>query len=277
MGVRWYLPRAARWLSADIIVPDPGNPQSLNRFAYVLGNPLKYIDPSGHIEEGEYERALWIVEWLARHGVYIDVDFGWRENPTMSPAPGERVAPIVGWDPGLWEYSDLEVVKAAVATYRREAGSVDATRMALAGVTIRRVSAGKTAYYEGLSLITLADYTFQQPGPRAVWGPQIAVAHELAHHWDWKAGGANSTGISGGILMELGPTDYGRMGGPKEEWAESVAGYLYPVYFQILGIEGSPDENFTVVYHFGFAHKLPGLGVFHSAFVASRFNSLRVK
>lgn len=28
--------------------PQPGNPQSLNRYAYVLGNQLRYTDPSGH-------------------------------------------------------------------------------------------------------------------------------------------------------------------------------------------------------------------------------------
>lgn len=30
-------------------MPQPGNPQSLNRYAYVLNNPLKYIDDDGHI------------------------------------------------------------------------------------------------------------------------------------------------------------------------------------------------------------------------------------
>jgi len=29
-------------------VPEPGNPQALNRYAYVNNNPLKYTDPSGH-------------------------------------------------------------------------------------------------------------------------------------------------------------------------------------------------------------------------------------
>jgi len=29
-------------------VPNPGDPQSLNRYAYVQNNPLKYTDPSGH-------------------------------------------------------------------------------------------------------------------------------------------------------------------------------------------------------------------------------------
>jgi hypothetical protein len=37
-----------RFISADTIVPSPGNPQSLNRYAYTQNNPLKYTDPSGH-------------------------------------------------------------------------------------------------------------------------------------------------------------------------------------------------------------------------------------
>jgi hypothetical protein len=35
-------------LSADTIVPRPSDPQSLNRYAFVVNNPLKYVDPSGH-------------------------------------------------------------------------------------------------------------------------------------------------------------------------------------------------------------------------------------
>jgi len=48
MGVRWYDSHINRFLSPDSIIPDPANPQSLNRFSYALGNPLKYRDPSGH-------------------------------------------------------------------------------------------------------------------------------------------------------------------------------------------------------------------------------------
>jgi len=47
-GARWYDSSLGRFLSPDSIVPKPGNPQSLNRYAYVLNNPLRYTDPTGH-------------------------------------------------------------------------------------------------------------------------------------------------------------------------------------------------------------------------------------
>ncbi len=35
-------------MQADTIVPEPGNPQSLNRYSYVGNNPIVYNDPTGH-------------------------------------------------------------------------------------------------------------------------------------------------------------------------------------------------------------------------------------
>ncbi|MCK5923968.1 MAG: hypothetical protein KAG66_23740, partial [Methylococcales bacterium] len=48
MNARYYLPNTNRFISADTIVPDPTNPQSLNRYTYVYNNPLRFTDPSGH-------------------------------------------------------------------------------------------------------------------------------------------------------------------------------------------------------------------------------------
>jgi RHS repeat-associated protein len=46
---RFYSPKLGRFLSADTIVPNPANPQDYNRYAYVRNNPVRYIDPSGHV------------------------------------------------------------------------------------------------------------------------------------------------------------------------------------------------------------------------------------
>jgi len=49
-GARYYDSALGRFAQPDSIVPQPGNPQSLNRYSYCRNNPLKYIDPSGHRE-----------------------------------------------------------------------------------------------------------------------------------------------------------------------------------------------------------------------------------
>jgi hypothetical protein len=46
-------------------VPDPANPQSLNRYSYCLNNPLRYIDPSGHFV---LVLGIPVYYWLAAGG-----------------------------------------------------------------------------------------------------------------------------------------------------------------------------------------------------------------
>ncbi|MCP4543493.1 MAG: RHS repeat-associated core domain-containing protein, partial [Chloroflexi bacterium] len=61
MHARFYDPYLNRFISADTIVPDPENPLSFNRYMYVLGNPILYIDPSGHAEDlGGAECVPWL-------------------------------------------------------------------------------------------------------------------------------------------------------------------------------------------------------------------------
>ena len=48
IGKKWNSPYINRFLSPDTIVPNPYNPQDLNRFSYVRNNPIRYTDPTGH-------------------------------------------------------------------------------------------------------------------------------------------------------------------------------------------------------------------------------------
>ncbi len=48
-GARYYDPGIGRFISADPIVPQWTNPQSLNRYSYCYNNPLVFVDPTGHL------------------------------------------------------------------------------------------------------------------------------------------------------------------------------------------------------------------------------------
>lgn len=52
MNGRVYDPNVGRFLSADPFVQSPGNLQSLNRYSYVMNNPMNATDPSGFISFG---------------------------------------------------------------------------------------------------------------------------------------------------------------------------------------------------------------------------------
>lgn len=47
MHARYYSPHLGRFLSVDPVIRNTRNPQTWNRYAYVRGNPLKYVDPTG--------------------------------------------------------------------------------------------------------------------------------------------------------------------------------------------------------------------------------------
>jgi len=77
---RYYDPGLGRFVQPDTVVPHPGNPQNLNRYAYVRNNPLRFIDPTGYCIYGvdcpvmdidapltvaSYAYRGWLAQWRA--------------------------------------------------------------------------------------------------------------------------------------------------------------------------------------------------------------------
>jgi hypothetical protein len=48
----------ARFTTPDTIVPNPRDPQDLNRYSYVNNNPLRYTDPTGHFKLGKFLKSV---------------------------------------------------------------------------------------------------------------------------------------------------------------------------------------------------------------------------
>ena len=62
--MRYYDAALGRFISADTIVPDPNDPQTFNRYAYVLNNPLRYTDPTGSFSESFWDIVIGIADLI---------------------------------------------------------------------------------------------------------------------------------------------------------------------------------------------------------------------
>jgi RHS repeat-associated protein len=89
---RWYFPSMARFLSPDPVRGDPAQPQSLNLYAYVRGNPINFVDPWGLKDQGAMSPASTSDEWQRDgvcSGVLSDPDCAFHEEITVTgKAPG---------------------------------------------------------------------------------------------------------------------------------------------------------------------------------------------
>ncbi len=79
----------------------PANPQALNRFAYCLGNPLRYVDPTGHYLINYVDIELTASETK----LLIDEITWWLEQADRA----ETI--VIGMDFALWAAGILELLK----------------------------------------------------------------------------------------------------------------------------------------------------------------------
>ncbi|MEO6061894.1 MAG: polymorphic toxin-type HINT domain-containing protein [Thermoflexales bacterium] len=97
-NARFFSPVLANFISPDSIVPNPADPQSLNRYAAMANNPLKFTDPTGHMQTCEgcdgngYNPVSLYHEWTLgyydRGTLRVAFHHYYRANPARSlPSP----------------------------------------------------------------------------------------------------------------------------------------------------------------------------------------------
>ena len=91
-NARYYDSSLGRFAQADTIVPQPGNPQSLNRYSYAANNPLRYGDPSGH----DWVDAVNFLLGFAAQWASVNTWMVPQAQEALSVQPNEPVPMTVG-------------------------------------------------------------------------------------------------------------------------------------------------------------------------------------
>jgi len=83
---RYYDPELGRFISQDPVLGSLSNPQSMNRYVYVVNNPIKYTDPSGLGEcPPRRQGYLSIAESGMSGGPWCGLQAEWKRWESLSP------------------------------------------------------------------------------------------------------------------------------------------------------------------------------------------------
>jgi len=266
---RMYSPQIAIFTSKDTWKGNQKYPISYNSWLYGNANPIYYIDPSGHIAQGQEDKdADAIIRRLSiEYDVHINKDWGYVNLNRNIPG----VAGSCIWNPGFWHSIDeLKIVQDAIDTIAIKIGK-NKFRSAMASVKIIR---SNITWITGMAPpeplpgvfgnIILTDYAFPDPNSNIFQSnvyQKYGVIHEFGHVWDYRS----NYNLSKNMKYKLGTwvcsdsaSNYGKCTfdisagkepppgdkdlkinyagiAPTEDWAEAFANYIYPDYYlQVL-------------------------------------------
>jgi RHS repeat-associated protein len=153
MGARWYNPYLNRWIQPDTIVPDPRDPQALNRYAYSRNNPVRFNDPTGHFwcgvmggPGGGMDCREWVYDALAVLDIY-----GAEEGKELYAL--------------FWELDER---------FRNEVAI-------LFWMPTDKVAGAAPPIEQTIELVLEPDFLARDPMDPANWGMVATLAHELVH------------------------------------------------------------------------------------------------
>jgi RHS repeat-associated protein len=188
-NARWYDPELGRFTQADTIVPGAGNPRAYDRYAYVLNNPINGIDPSGRCTKASYGKGIVSDDECEGVDVYnfnvnnqIYTEYGWEVTGGFTSTEVIEI-----YNTGL----DIQTYAENVTGGK----GLDWMRTYLGGTVITNRNENEPwlihQFIQQTTSVSLPGEWFQL-GKNTVyladgWNRQ-ALAHELAHSWDYNTG-----------------------------------------------------------------------------------------
>jgi len=269
LRARYYAPTQGRFMSRDRWGGVYFQPISYNKWIYANANPIAYLDPSGYIAEFEAEEANKIIQYLTIVDVYVNVDWGKKLDYWFND-PADTGKFDCGWNPGRWSLNELKIVKGAAQNLSSALNHQMSNFIGRVSITKTPYACGRGCTTPGhIKLIdnnllpsnspnngNLSDYKVMVPMTKINFD-QWTVVHELGHAWDfnkngslhtklvWHTGGSwgtnsncdadhrlpgcNTAGYFYGGIPAKGSDNYFN---PQEDFAESVAAYVFPTYAQ---------------------------------------------
>ncbi|MBC7264510.1 MAG: hypothetical protein H5T64_09190 [Chloroflexi bacterium] len=200
-NARWYDPALGRFVQADTLVPEPGNPQALNRYSYVLNNPLRYTDPTGLFSEEEIMKHLEVDTWeevlaFFRAGGLLAGRWGWLAVLRQAQL-GDEVQFLEGYA-GFWPAPGPGGRVASRGIFVESNGS-----LYIRGAEGGLIAANEAAKVGNAYLLARPSSDYRLP---MVFGPYYAE-RMYPHHYqldpgrvDWVGAGLDAGGIAADAL-----------------------------------------------------------------------------
>ena len=180
-----------QFVQPDTLIPQPSNPQSLNRYAYVFNNPILYNDPSGHKACTDDGYCGKLSDTSYQKHIYSNA-----------------IKNVYDWNPeGNWSLKELETIYQTGRDIERYVdGLTGGKGLAwmneyLGGVSIFHGEAGRGSSSWPWKQIYLGKDWVNDYSSGDFWAPKQLFAHELGHTWDMSSG--NYLGIGGGVGDDL--------------------------------------------------------------------------
>ena len=171
MNARFYAPNTNRMVTADTIIPSPGNSQAYNRYSYVYNNPIRYLDPTGHCGADATGEAT-------NDQAMLDACNFLRDQ--LQDLYGISIT-------GLWRLYEMRTLELAFDDIVAGFGNAGRVKSVYSGTVIERLDEeGQAEVSVPANVVKVRNGTFSST--RGQDSSRFILIHELGHRLDMTSG-----------------------------------------------------------------------------------------